>query len=139
MVLRTGMTVQLLRMILMIRLFTILLLCIVCSQSAHAIGINTSAYYDKGAIFSGSTFPQSTANAVNLPKEQNLQKLKTGYAAKTNFFGLVEIGDSGIDKAAKQANITQIHYIDTTVSKVYIPLLFIPIYAKTTRTTVYGE
>ena len=133
------MTVQLLRMILMIRLFTILLLCIVCSQSAHAIGINTSAYYDKGAIFSGSTFPQSTANAVNLPKEQNLQKLKTGYAAKTNFFGLVEIGDSGIDKAAKQANITQIHYIDTTVSKVYIPLLFIPIYAKTTRTTVYGE
>ena len=133
------MTVQLLRMILMIRLFTILLLCIVCSQSAHAIGINTSAYYDKGAIFSGSTFPQSTANAVNLPKQQNLQKLKTGYAAKTNFFGLVEIGDSGIDKAAKQANITQIHYIDTTVSKVYIPLLFIPIYAKTTRTTVYGE
>lgn len=133
------MTVQLLRMILMIRLFTILLLCIVCSQSAHAIGINTSAYYDKGAIFSGSTFPQSTANAVNLPKEQNLQKLKTGYAAKTNFFGLVEIGDSGIDKAAKQANITQIHYVDTTVSKVYIPLLFIPIYAKTTRTTVYGE
>lgn len=133
------MTVQLLRMILMIRLFTILLLCIVCSQSAHAIGINTSAYYDKGAIFSGSTFPQSTANAVNLPKQQNLHKLKTGYAAKTNFFGLVEIGDSGIDKAAKQANITQIHYVDTTVSKVYIPLLFIPIYAKTTRTTVYGE
>lgn len=133
------MTVQLLRMILMIRLFTILLLCIVCSQSAHAIGINTSAYYDKGAIFSGSTFPQSTANAVNLPKQQKLQKLKTGYAAKTNFFGLVEIGDSGIDKAAKQANITQIHYVDTTVSKVYIPLLFIPIYAKTTRTTVYGE
>ena len=133
------MTVQLLRMILMIRLFTILLLCIVCSQSAHAIGINTSAYYDKGAIFSGSTFPQSTANAVNLSKQQNLQKLKTGYAAKTNFFGLVEIGDSGIDKAAKQANITQIHYVDTTVSKVYIPLLFIPIYAKTTRTTVYGE
>lgn len=123
----------------MIRLFTILLLCIVCSQSAQAIGINTSAYYDKGAIFSGSTFPQSTANAVNLPKQQNLQKLKTGYAAKTNFFGLVEIGDSGIDKAAKQANITQIHYVDTTVSKVYIPLLFIPIYAKTTRTTVYGE
>lgn len=123
----------------MIRLFTILLLCIVCSQSAHAIGINTSAYYDKGAIFSGSTFPQSTANAVNLPKQQKLQKLKTGYAAKTNFFGLVEIGDSGINKAAKQANITQIHYVDTTVSKVYIPLLFIPIYAKTTRTTVYGE
>lgn len=123
----------------MIRLFTILLLCIVCSHSAHAIGINTSAYYDKGAIFSGSTFPQSTANAVNLPKQQKLQKLKTGYAAKTNFFGLVEIGDSGIDKAAKQANITQIHYVDTTVSKVYIPLLFIPIYAKTTRTTVYGE
>lgn len=111
----------------------------VLAQSVHAIGINTSNYYDKGAIFSGSTFPQSTANAVNLPKEQNLQKLKTGYAAKTSFFGLVEIGDSGIDKAAKQANITQIHYVDTTVSKVYIPLLFIPIYAKTTRTTVYGE
>lgn len=85
----------------------------VLAQSAHAIGINTSAYYDKGAIFSGSTFPQSTANAVNLPKQQKLQKLKTGYAAKTNFFGLVEIGDSGIDKAAKQANITQIHYVDT--------------------------
>lgn len=122
------------------RIFTLLVaFFLIGAQSAHAIGINTSAYYDKGAIFSGSTFPQSTANAVNLPKEQNLQKLKTGYAAKTNFFGLVEIGDSGIDKAAKQANITQIHYIDTTVSKVYIPLLFIPIYAKTTRTTVYGE
>ena len=47
--------------------------------------------------------------------------------------------NAGIEKAAKQANITQIHYVDTTVSKVYIPLLFIPIYAKTTRTTVYGE
>ena len=35
--------------------------------------------------------------------------------------------------------IKKIHYVDTQVSKVYIPLLFLPIYAKETKTIVYGE
>lgn len=111
----------------------------VLAQSVHAIGINKSAFYDKALLFSGTTFPQSTANDINNENTQKQQNLKTGMSATTNFLGLIEVGNASIDSAAKRANITKIHYVDTNVSKVYIPLLFIPIYAKTIRTTVYGE
>ena len=121
------------------RLILSLMLFFALTQCVHAIGINKSAFYDKALLFSGTTFPQSTANDINNENTQKQQTLKTGMSATTNFLGLIEVGNASIDSAAKRANITKIHYVDTNVSKVYIPLLFIPIYAKTIRTTVYGE
>ena len=106
---------------------------------AFAVGLNSNAYFDKGLIISGSTFPQSVSNEINNIDSKNIQNLKTGVSVKRNILGLIELGDAGIQQAAKQGGITKIHYVDISVNKVYIPLLFIPIYAKATQTTVYGE
>ena len=53
--------------------------------------------------------------------------------------GLIDIGDAGIAEAAKNGDITKILYVDSKVSKIFIPLLFIPIYIKERTTKVYGE
>ena len=107
---------------------------------ANAIGVNASQYFDSGEIYSGSKFPQSIANNVeNVENNVDLSKLKQGKASSRNFLGLVEVGDSSIDKAAKEANITKIHYVDTSLNKVYIPYFIIPIYARQKTTIVYGE
>ena len=72
-------------------------------------------------------------------KEIDLTKLKKGESTSHNILMLVETGDAGVDEAAKKAGITKIHYVDTKIQKVYIPLGFIPIYVKERKTIVYGE
>ena len=107
---------------------------------AHAIGVKTDKYFDYGGIYSGSKYPQSVANNTeNITPQIDMSRLKQGTASSRNFFGLVEIGDSSINKAAKEANITKIHYVDTSLNKVYIPYFIIPIYARQKTTIVYGE
>lgn len=108
-------------------------------NSAYAGNVNNNPYCDKSIFFTASVFPQSVANDINKEKPENLQNLKMGIATTTNFLGLVQVGDSSIEKAAKQGGITKIHYAETATSKVYIPVIFVPIYAKTTATKVYGE
>ena len=65
--------------------------------------------------------------------------LKSGTSSRTNILGLVEIGNAGINKAIKNGNITKIDFVEYNIEKVYIPLVFIPIYFNTYTTTVYGE
>lgn len=95
-------------------------------------------YADLGGIYTNTTFPvdvgQNTEN-----KEIDLTKLKKGESTSHNILMLVETGDAGVDEAAKKAGITKIHYVDTKIQKVYIPLGFIPIYVKERKTIVYGE
>lgn len=105
-------------------------------NSVNAAGFNNSKYYDAGLIYSGTSFPQSAANQQ---AECALQNLKTGEAECINILGFVETGDASINTAAKNGGITKIHYIDYKINKVYIPILFIPIYAKEIKTVVYGE
>lgn len=120
-------------------LFLISLIFLIPIQ-AHAIGIKTDKYFDYGGIYSGSKYPQSVANNTeNITPQIDMSRLKQGTASSRNFFGLVEIGDSSINKAAKEANITKIHYVDTSLNKVYIPYFIIPIYARQKTTIVYGE
>lgn len=95
-------------------------------------------YTDAGGIYTGTSFPQSVSKNIDISQE-NLAKLKKGESSAQNILQLIEIGDASINKAAQNANITKVHYVDTKVSKVYIPLGFIPIYAKETKTIVYGE
>ncbi len=107
---------------------------------ANAIGVNTDKFFDYGGIYSGSKYPQSIANNVeNVENNIDLSKLKQGKASSRNFFGLVEVGNASIDKAAKEANITKIYYVDTSLNKVYIPYFIIPISARQKTTIVYGE
>lgn len=108
--------------------------------NAHAIGINTSKYFDYGLIYSGTKYPQSVANNVeNVQYNTDLTKLKQGKASTRKFFGLVEVGNASIEKAAKKANITKIQYVDTSLNKVYVPYFIIPISVRQKTTIVYGE
>lgn len=109
-------------------------------NASGAVGLNNSLYYDKGAFYTNTSFPQSVALAENArPTDEELKKLKKGIVNTGNIFMLIEAGDAGIMAAAKKAGITKIHYVDTRVSKIYVPLLFIPIYIKNKETIVYGE
>ena len=112
-----------------------LVLLIMNLQSVQAK--NVSDHFDKGLIYTGSSFPVDVSKNTN-ENIPNLENLKYGEATKNNILGLVEIGDGGMQAAIKNGGITQIHYVDTKVSKVYIPLGFIPIYVKQTKTIVYG-
>lgn len=97
-------------------------------------------YFDAGGLYAGTTFPQSVGKDINsLAKPVDIYKLKRGESASRNILKLIEVGDASISEAARNGRIKKIHYVDTQVSKVYIPLLFLPIYAKETKTIVYGE
>ena len=122
------------------KLLFLISLILLLPLQANAIGVNASQYFDSGEIYSGSKFPQSIANNIeNTTPNEDMSRLKRGTASSRNFLGLVEVGDSSIDKAAKEANITKIYYVDTSLNKVYIPYFIIPIYARQKTTIVYGE
>ncbi len=124
----------------MAKFLLIISLILLMPIQAHAIGIKTDKYFDYGGIYSGSNYPQSVANNTeNITPNEDMSRLKRGTANSQNFFGLVEVGDSSINKAAKEANITKIHYVDTSLNKVYIPYFIIPVYARQKTTIVYGE
>ena len=102
--------------------------------------ISYAGYYNNGEIYTGSSFPVSispityTNDKVKAPAG-----LKTGTSKSMNIFCLVEVGDASIDAAAKNGGINKIYYVDSKINKVYIPLLFLPIYVKQVTTVVYGE
>ncbi len=124
------------------KLFILFLLILITANTANAIGINHSKYYDKGLIYSASTFPNSTAkNGLDneIPACEDLRLLKKGESSSNNILSIVETGDASIAAAARNGNITKIYYVDHKVDKVYIPFLFIPIYVKEKKTLVYGE
>lgn len=110
-------------------------------QPVFASVIDISSYYDCGAIYSNSSFPQSVAKAINNDdKVIDISKLKRGEAKSRNWFGLVEKGSSGINEAMKDGNITKVYFVDSKVDKVNVPyIFFLPIYIKQKTTIVYGE
>ena len=119
--------------------FGIFILCLLCSLDVEASWGYGYKYVDGGAIYTGTTFPQSAGKDTNSETKPELYRLKKGEASSRNMLQLIEIGNSGINQAARNGGIKKIHYVDTATSKVYIPLGFIPIYAKETKTIVYGE
>lgn len=118
-----------------------ILFILTCLSLGHseACNLDITSNFDKGLIYSGSKFPQSAANSIDTININDLIELKKGESTATNILGLIETGNASIEAAAKNGNITKIHYVDTKIEKVYIPLLFIPIYAKEVTTIVYGE
>lgn len=120
------------------KLILISVLILVSTNTSYAIGKNQSQFYDKGLIYTNSSYPQSAA-AADSADLSDLSCLKKGESSMVNIFNLVETGDASINAAAKNGNIKKIYYVDYKIGKVYIPLLFIPIYVKEKKTIVYGE
>lgn len=112
----------------LLTLFEVLL----SANITHAAGLDPSANFDHGLIYSSSKFPQSVAASVNTNPPKNLNELKKGESTATNVLGLVETGDASIEAAAKNGGIKKISYIDVNVKSIFI------FWAKTT-VTVYGE
>ena len=96
-------------------------------------------YLDDGGIFTNVTTPVEATNAVNGETDVDLKNLKKGESVARNILYLVETGDASIDEAARKGGITKIKYVDSKTCKVFIPLGFIPILVKETKTIVYGE
>lgn len=118
------------------KLLLLLTLTIMGIQTAQSMP--SEDYFDYGIIYTNNSFPTDVSKNIENNSPQ-LEKLKQGEAVSNKILGLVEIGDRSIDTAAKNGGIKNIHYIDTKICKVYIPLIFIPIYVKQIKTIVYGE
>ena len=114
----------------------LILSILIIAQSAHAYSV--TSLFDQGFIYTGSSYPVDVANNVDdhVPPKSIL---KCGEAVTNNILGIVETGDRSIQAAARNGGIKKIYFVDTKINKVYIPLGFIPIYVKQTKTIVYGE
>lgn len=76
---------------------------------SSAFASDVSGYFDKGLIYSGSSFPQSVAKSnpdTNNKPIPDLSKLKKGEATAQNILGMVEIGDASVAAAANNGGIT---------------------------------
>ena len=111
----------------------------ISSKSYAYTGGRGFHYVDRGGIFTDTSTPVDAAKAINGEADIDLKNLKSGESVARNILYIVEIGDASIDEAARKAGITKIKYVDTNTCKVFIPLGFIPIMVKETKTVVYGE
>ena len=76
------------------------------NHCANAEAFNSTNYSDIGVFYSNTTFPQSVVKRnENTTLPDDLSKFKKGEAASHNFFNLIDIGNAGIDAAAKNGNI----------------------------------
>lgn len=96
-------------------------------------------YIDRGGIFTNTSTPVDVAKISPEQKDIDLSTLKVGESTTRNILYVVEIGDASISEAAKRGGITNVKYVDSQTCKVLIPLAFIPILIKETKTVVYGE
>ena len=96
-------------------------------------------YVDQGGIFTNTSTPVDAAKAENGEANIDLKDLKYGESVARNILYIVETGDASINEAARKGGITRIKYVDSKTCKVFVPLGFIPILVRETKTIVYGE
>lgn len=80
-----------------------------------------------GLFYTDSSYPV-TATGTKV----DLTKLKSGKSESINVLFFVEVGDAGIEKAAKAGGISKISFIDINETTVFI-------FFRKITTTVYGE
>ena len=101
-------------------------------------------YVDGGGFYTDINLPYITGNSINLYEQKdvrgkiipisraanesklNIETLKRGTSSRTNYMFVVEVGDAGILKAAKNGGITKIHFVEVNKEKLYVPFIFIP-------------
>lgn len=91
--------------------------------------INTNPANAMGFFYTDATYP-ITATGVKSPED--LSSLRKGEASTMNILGVAEWGNAGVAKAAKDANIKNINYIDVNEKTV----LF---FFRKLTVSVYGE
>ena len=96
--------------------------------SVILISCNSIAANAMGLFYSNATYPVTATGVTN----EDLSALKKGEASTINVLLCVEVGDAGIDKAAKDAGITKISHIDINEKSVFIFFRKLTVY-------VYGE
>lgn len=99
-------------------------------QLGH-LGIN------QGEIYSRSAFPLCVETDINHSSE-DLTDLHKGTSAARNYMKFVEVGNGGIHQAMKRGKINKASVVTTRVHKINIPIGYLPIYYKETKTVVYG-
>lgn|GEM_PF-5370692 len=110
-----------------------------------------------GGFYNDVKTPQVTGKSIHLYEEKNvfgkivavsnaaknnkvsIDTLKRGQSSRTNYMFVVEVGNAGILEAAKNGGLNKIHFIEMTKERLYVPLIFIPVYFDRFITTVYGE
>ncbi len=99
-------------------------------QMGH-LGIN------QGEIYSRSAFPLCVETDINHTSE-DLTNLHKGTTTARNYMKFVEVGNAGIHQALKKGNLNKASFVTTRVHKINIPIGYLPIYFKETKTVVYG-
>lgn len=137
------------------RILTVLfafLLSSFLTNSVQAVGAGYR-YLDGGYFYSDVKIPLDAAKRINQNDSKNVvpvsyetkntqvnkKNLKFGEAMATNVLGLVEWGDASINQAAKNGKIKKIHYVEVNKEKLFVPLVFVPVYFSRYITVVYGE
>ena len=105
------------RKVLLMGLFSFVL-CIFSSVKVDAMGL----------FYSNATYPVTATGA----EVKDLSDLKKGEASASSVLYLVEVGDAGVDAAAKNGGITKISHIDVNELTVFI-------FFRKLTVTVYGE
>lgn len=81
-----------------------------------------------GLFYTNATYPVTATGS----KVKDLSLLKKGSASTNNILFFVELGDASIDKAAKNAGITKISYIDVNEKSIFL-------FWRKITVNVYGE
>lgn len=95
--------------------------------AAAMTGAGCATSYPAGGILTQIKLPVTVGDAV-VPR----QGLKKGVSECKSYFAMVAIGDASIHTAARNANITKIHYVDWDAQNILGMF-------GTYRCTVYGE
>lgn len=95
------------------------------------IGIN------QGEVYSKSAFPLCVETDINYSSE-DLINIDKGSSAARNYMKFVEVGNGGIHHAMKKGNLKKATLVTTRIHKINIPIGYLPIYYKETKTVVYG-
>ena len=99
-------------------------------QMGH-LGIN------QGEIYSRSAFPLCVETDINHSSE-DLTDLYKGTSVARNYMKFVEVGNAGIHQAMKKGKLNKASIVTTRIHKINIPISYLPIYFKETKTVVYG-
>lgn len=127
-----------------IKILAIVLFYIISSNSICQAGMKIGGYQmghlgiNQGGIYSKSAFPISVYSDINY-QDEDLNYWEKGTSTSRNYLKFIEVGNGGIHKALMRGNLTKASLVTTRIHKINIPISFLPLYFKETKTTVYGN
>lgn len=120
-------------------IFLILFTTTLNADAAMKVGgyQTNSVGVDQGEVYSKSAFPLCVETDINYSSE-DLTNLHQGSSTSRNFFTFVEVGDGGIHRAMLNGKLNKASFVSTKVHKINIPIGYLPLYYRETKTIVHG-